>query len=177
MKMFALFLYFCKPASKPLTINVICGFIFLLLDLLQFKPWYIKGLIVSIQFNTRCTDPAFPSLFSDPVVKLWSSQKFPLLEMTIGFQFSWRVGSRIVRLLEVHWNAGTTCESNILQLSNGIDVFAPTHTATPIQIHRCNTEHNALQRETKSRCNVMCWYFASKSPFYLNTVLGMGVLT
>lgn len=60
MKMFALFLYFCKPASKPLTINVICGFIFLLLDLLQFKPWYIKGLIVSIQFNTRCTD--LPSL-------------------------------------------------------------------------------------------------------------------
>lgn len=35
-------------------------FYFLLLDLLQFKPWYIRGLIVSIQFNTGCTD--LPSL-------------------------------------------------------------------------------------------------------------------
>ena len=55
---------------KPVTIPAVCAFICHCMDMRHFKPPYIKGLVASIQFEARCFDPSFPSLFSNPAITL-----------------------------------------------------------------------------------------------------------
>lgn len=40
------------------------------MDVCHFKSRYIRGLVAGIQFNIRYYDPSFPSLFSNPAIKL-----------------------------------------------------------------------------------------------------------
>ena len=64
---------FCLSLSVPLVpvcVNVVCAFVCHCTDVRHFQPRYIKGLVSGIQFNARCLDPSFPSLFSNPSVKL-----------------------------------------------------------------------------------------------------------
>ena len=55
---------------KPVTFSAVCAFICHCMDMRDCKPPYIKGLVVGILFNARCFDPTFPSLFSNPAIRL-----------------------------------------------------------------------------------------------------------
>ena len=68
-----IFSMFCLSVSvplKPVSINTVCAFICYCMDVRHFKPQYIRGLIAGIQFNVRCFDPSFPSLFGNPAIKI-----------------------------------------------------------------------------------------------------------
>lgn len=63
----------CVCTGTPLkhdSINTACAFICYCMDARHFKPHYICGLLSGIQFSIRCYDPSFPSLFSNPAIKL-----------------------------------------------------------------------------------------------------------
>ena len=67
------FAAFCSSVNIPLVpvhIKTVCAFTTYCADVRHFKPQYIRGLISGIQFNGCCWDPAFPSLFTNPSVKL-----------------------------------------------------------------------------------------------------------
>ncbi len=55
---------------KPVLIKTICAFIAYCTDACHLKPQYIRSLLAGIQFSIRCSDPSFPSLFSNPSIKL-----------------------------------------------------------------------------------------------------------
>ena len=69
-KTFALFCVSLNLPLKPGKISAVCAFICHCMDESHFKPQYIRGLVAGIQFNARCFDPSFPSLFSNPAIKL-----------------------------------------------------------------------------------------------------------
>ena len=69
-KTFALFCASLNLPLKPISISAVCAFICHCMDMRHFKPPYIKGLVAGIQFNARCFDPSFPSLFSNSAIKL-----------------------------------------------------------------------------------------------------------
>lgn len=69
-KIFAMFCASLHLPLKPVTISAVCAFICHCMDVRQFKPQYVRGLVAGIQFNARCSDPSFPSLFSNPSIKL-----------------------------------------------------------------------------------------------------------
>ncbi len=67
------FASFCASVHiplKPVLIKTICAFIAYFTDVRRLKPQYIRSLLAGIQFNVRCSDPSFPSLFSNPSIKL-----------------------------------------------------------------------------------------------------------
>lgn len=67
------FAFFCVTINvplKPVSINSICAFICYCHDTRHFKLQYIRGLLAGIQFNIRCYDPSFSSLFSNQAIKL-----------------------------------------------------------------------------------------------------------
>lgn len=67
------FATFCASLNlplKPVLIKSVCAFITYCTDVRHFKPQYIRGLLAGVQFNVRCYDPSFPSLFSNPSIKL-----------------------------------------------------------------------------------------------------------
>lgn len=59
----------CAPPLPVLIINV-CAFICFCKDIKVLKPPYIRSLLAGIQFRARCVNPGFPSLFSNPSIKL-----------------------------------------------------------------------------------------------------------
>ena len=67
---FALFCVSIGVPLKPVLLTSVCAFICYCTDTRHFKPQYTRGLLAGIQFNIRCYDPSFPSLFSTPAVKL-----------------------------------------------------------------------------------------------------------
>ena len=69
-KTYAMFCMSLSVPSVPVCVNVVCAFVCHCTDVRHFQPRYIKGLVAGIQFNARCLDPAFPSLFTNPAVKL-----------------------------------------------------------------------------------------------------------
>ena len=69
-KSFALFCVSMKLPLKPVKISAVYTFICHCLSVRHFKPQYIRGLVAGIQFDARCFDPSFPSLFSNPAIKL-----------------------------------------------------------------------------------------------------------
>ena len=69
-RIFALFCLSLHLSVKPVSITTVCAFLAHCIDVRKFKPQYIRGLVAGIQFNARCSDPAFPSLFAVPAIKL-----------------------------------------------------------------------------------------------------------
>ena len=67
---FAFFCFSVHLMPKPVHINSVCAFIWYCMDVRHFKPTYIRGLVAGIQFNARCHNPSFPSLFSNTAIKL-----------------------------------------------------------------------------------------------------------
>ena len=55
---------------KLVLVNSICAFICYCTDTRQFKSQYTHRSLAGIQFNLRCYDPSFPSLFSNFAIKL-----------------------------------------------------------------------------------------------------------
>jgi len=68
--MFALFCVSLGMPLKPDLINTVCAFICYCIDERQFKPAFIRSLGAGVEFNIKCYDPSYPSLFSNMAVKL-----------------------------------------------------------------------------------------------------------
>ena len=67
------FAFFCLSINVPLLpvhYSTVCAFICFCKDVKHLSCAYIRGLIAGIQFNVRCIDPSFPSLFTHPAIKL-----------------------------------------------------------------------------------------------------------
>ena len=67
------FAFFCMSVSLPLLpvhISTVCAFICFCKDVKNWSLPYIRSLLAGVQFNVRCYDPSFPSLFSHHSIKL-----------------------------------------------------------------------------------------------------------
>ena len=67
---FSLFCVIICVPPRPVLIKSICAFICYCTDTRNFKVQYTRGLIAGIQFHIKCYDPSFPSLLSNPAIKL-----------------------------------------------------------------------------------------------------------
>ncbi|XP_034091666.1 uncharacterized protein LOC117559108 [Gymnodraco acuticeps] len=67
---FAMFCFSVGITLKPVLISNVCAFMCYCATDRHLKPQYIRGLLAGVQFNVRCSDPGFPSLFANQSVKL-----------------------------------------------------------------------------------------------------------